>query len=506
MAENKGFDLTACIESVPDLDTGRQQIVYLPIEQIDPDPENFYSLDGIDELAGSIEMLGLQQPLLVRLGEDGRYVVISGHRRRAAILLIRDGGSQQFAEGVPCIIDTGTASEALREFKLIMGNMDTRKMSSADENKQAERVEILLVKLEDEGFQFSGRRRDWVAKITGMSRSKLGRLKVIRDKLAPEIKEKYYDKGKLNENVAYTLAQMEPELQVKLFKASTNATAAGYERIAKIVQAGNDYSCTELTGPGCSKCTHGTAFLRHDLEDPLDPCKGETCCLKCEKAERSYWACDRMCSKAKDRRTKKNAADKERQEAERRRKDEKLRREIQASAIRLVKAADAAGVGDDVKLPMSNGYFSSRSVAWVRAAAAGGEIGMVYENDLDPKRLNVTAAAKALHCSADYICGLTEELTPTQPEESGPSIVPPPFVAEGSLVDFRWRTDKPGEKDKGWAVVKLRFFDMQPRKVVFWRDGAWRLTAKEDASKLDDKWTVEGWFPLPPDEDEEVRK
>ena len=438
MAENKGFDLSALIDSVPDLDTGRQQIVYLPIEQIERDPDNFYSMDGVDELAGSIEMLGLQQPLLVRPSEDGKYIVISGHRRRAAILLIRDGGSQQFAEGVPCIIDTGTASEALRKLKLILANSDTRKMTSADENRQAEQIEEILRELSEQGIEFKGRFRDWVAKFSGMSRSKLGRLKVIRDKLAPEIKEKYYDKGKLNENVAYTLAQMEPELQAKLFKASTSATAAGYERIAKIVQAGNDYSCTELTGPGCSKCTHGTAFLRHDLEDPLDPCKGETCCLKCSKSSRNYWPCERMCSKAKDRRTKKNAAEKERQETERRRKDEKLRREIQASAIRLVKAADAAGVADDVKLPMSNGYFSSRSVAWVRAAAAGEEIGMVYENDLDPKRLHVTAAAKALHCSADYICGLTEELTPTG----------------GSLMDsVEWQHGEPPRAGLYWVCV-----------------------------------------------------
>ena len=503
MAESKGFDVTDFLKSVPDLDTGRQQIVYLPIEQIEADPDNFYSLDGINELAGSIEMLGLQQPLLVRPGEGGKYVVISGHRRRAAILLIRDGGSQQFAEGVPCIIDLGTASEALREFKLIMGNMDTRKMSSADENKQAERVEILLVKLEDEGFQFSGRRRDWVAKITGMSRSKLGRLKVIRDKLAPEIKEKYYDTGKLNENTAYTLAQMEPELQLKLFKASQNATAAGYERIAAIVKAGNDYSCAELNGPGCSKCTHGTAFLRHDLEEPLDPCKGETCCLRCNQSSRDYYPCERMCSKAKDRRTKRNAAEKDRQEKERKRKAENLRREIQASAIRLVKAADAVGVGDDVKLPMSNGYFSARTVAWVRAAAEGGEIGMVYENDLDPKRLDVTAAAQALHCSADYICGLTEDLRPTETEAGGPprASVSAEESDEPSIA-FRWRTGEPGEKDSGWAVVKLKAFDMQPRRVMYWRAGAWRLNAKEDAPKIDDKWAVVGWFPLPPDEEE----
>ena len=177
---------------------------------------------------------------------------------------------------------------------------------------------------------------------------------------------------------------------------------------------------------------------------------------------------------------------------------------LQKLAQRLVKAIDAAGLDDDTVIPGKYDW-RGKKVSWIRKAANGEDVGYLYSNDLVWSEFDVVKAAQVLHCSADYICGLTEDLTPTQPEEGGPSIVPPPFVAEGSLVDFRWRTDKPGEKDEGWAVVKLRFFDMQPRKVVFWRDGAWRLTAKEDASKLDDKWTVEGWFPLPPDEDEEVQ-
>ena len=502
MAENKGFDLSALIGLVPELGTERQQISYIPVEKILPNGDNFYSLDGLDELAGSIETLGLQQPLLVRPIEGGKYELISGHRRRAAILMIRDGGSQQFAEGVPCIVDESDDSPAVRKFKLLMANNDTRKMTSADQNKQAEELENVLRELEDEGYPFPGRLRDWVAKLSGMSRSKLNRLKVIRDKLAPEIKTKYYDTGKLNENTAYTLAQMEPELQLKLFKASQNATAAGYERIAAIVKAGNDYSCAELTGPGCSKCTHGTAFLRHDLEEPLEPCKGETCCLRCSQSSRDYYPCERMCSKAKDRRSKRNAAEKDRQEKERKRKAENLRREIQASAIRLVKAADAAGVGDDVKLPMSNGYFSARTVAWVRAAAEGGEIGMVYENDLDPKRLNVTAAAQALHCSADYICGLTEDLRPTETEDGGPprASAPAEEIGEPSIA-FRWRTGEPGKKDAGWAAVLLDGCGTRLHRLLYWRDGEWSLNEKLGAPRLDREWTAVAWFPLPGEEE-----
>ena len=159
----KKFDLAGLIAgqeagaAVSDSDTGKQQIRYIPLELIDPDPDNFYTMEGLEELAGSIEMLGLQQPLLVRPGENGHYITISGHRRRAAIQLISEGGSGQFAEGVPCIVDESPASDALRELKLIMANADTRKMNSADQGKQAERIEDLLRELVDEGYEFPGR-------------------------------------------------------------------------------------------------------------------------------------------------------------------------------------------------------------------------------------------------------------------------------------------------------------------------------------------------------------
>lgn len=213
MAENKGFDLSALIAGVSYQDTSRQQIEYIPLDLIDPDPENFYSLDGLDELAGSIELLGLQQPLLLRPGQDGRYTVTSGHRRRAAIMMIRDGGSEQFAEGVPCIVDRSEASAALQKLKLLMANKDTRKMSSADENKQAEELENVLRELEDAGYTFPGRLRDWVSKLSGMSRSKLARLKVIREKLHPDLLNDYYYKGRMNESVAYAFAQQPQDVQ-----------------------------------------------------------------------------------------------------------------------------------------------------------------------------------------------------------------------------------------------------------------------------------------------------
>lgn len=65
--------------------TGPEQIEYIDIGLLDGDERNFYHLTDIDELADNIQMCGLQQPIRVRAGEGGRFTIVSGHRRRAAL-------------------------------------------------------------------------------------------------------------------------------------------------------------------------------------------------------------------------------------------------------------------------------------------------------------------------------------------------------------------------------------------------------------------------------------
>ena len=134
---------------VPELGTagGREQIEYLDIDLLDDDPRKFYELSGLDELAANIELLGLQQPLRVRPSQEpGRYVIVSGHRRRAAVRQLVEDGRGDLRD-IPCIVERGQASAALQELRLIYANSDTRKMTSADIGRQAERVEELLYQL-----------------------------------------------------------------------------------------------------------------------------------------------------------------------------------------------------------------------------------------------------------------------------------------------------------------------------------------------------------------------
>ena len=215
MADKRGFDLANLLKDVPKLDTAgeREQIEYIDIGNIEGDPSNFYTLTQLEELASNIAVVGLQQPLRVRTSETDpeKVVVVSGHRRHAALkLLIKEG--DEALRAVPCIRERAAGSAALQELRLIFANRDTRVISSAEVAKQVERVEMLLYQLKEEGFEFPGRMRDHVAQACKISAPKLSRLKVIRENLIPQYMN-LFEKDDLPEQTAYALARLPGDFQ-----------------------------------------------------------------------------------------------------------------------------------------------------------------------------------------------------------------------------------------------------------------------------------------------------
>ncbi|MBO7668393.1 MAG: ParB N-terminal domain-containing protein [Firmicutes bacterium] len=210
-----GNTLADVLKNVSDPDA-REQIEYIPLQNIVSDVRNFYSMDGVDELAANIELIGLQQPLRVLAGENGFYVIVSGHRRAAAIRLLEEEEPEKWAS-VPCIVEKPGGSPEMEELRLIMANADTRRMSSVDLAKQAERVEMLLYKLKEQGMEFPGRMRDHVAEACKVSATRLAQLKVIREKLI-DVYRLLWDAGKLNETCAYTLAKEPKDVQRRVFE------------------------------------------------------------------------------------------------------------------------------------------------------------------------------------------------------------------------------------------------------------------------------------------------
>ena len=107
------FDITAAFQAavgtagnVAKLDTSREAIEYISLDKLEADPGNFYRLTGLEDLAANIELCGLQQPVRVRPTEGGRYMIVSGHRRRAALALLAKAERVCLCEELAAVVVT----------------------------------------------------------------------------------------------------------------------------------------------------------------------------------------------------------------------------------------------------------------------------------------------------------------------------------------------------------------------------------------------------------------
>lgn len=409
------FDLRSVLDGVSDLDTGRESIEYITLDKIDPDPNNFYSLSGLDELAASIETVGLQQPLRVRDGENGHVVVISGHRRRAACMLIADGGSEMFKNGVPCIRELRSGSSSLQELRLIYANSATRVLTSAEISRQAERVEALLYQLKEEGYEFPGRMRDHVAQACNVSKTKLARLHAIRENLCKGFFEQF-DAGILSEAAAYELQKLPAEAQEALANEKWLEKKRGinYSNAQEAAQKFEGYGKEELTCPDKSPChLDPLARLKYTAYSQYSyySCSGG-CCLNCYRRDGCKIKCDNAV--AKDKATaaelRNAAAAREREE---KRTQEKRKKDIQAECKRILPLIEKAELSDEVRLYRESCDFES--VKAIRRFAEGEFEGMTfYENSvLLPRSADqLVKLCRQLNCSADFLLGLTDDPTP----------------------------------------------------------------------------------------------
>lgn len=483
--------------TVPNLGTARDEIEYIDLALIDDDPRNFYQLSGLDELAANIELLGLQQPIRVRTNpEDPTHVIIvSGHRRCSAIRNLAKEEPERWKQ-VPCIREQNTESPALQELRLIYANSDTRKISDADLSKQAARVEMLLYQLKEEGYDFPGRMRDHVAKACQVSKSKLSRLKVISEGLS-EVWKLSWEKNKLPEQAAYALARMPDEFQRRMFKACSGSLKGNSaERIYQKYSEGWRWEAT-ITCPSGKTCSHADAALHHDMEN-YNMCGGNTCCLTCEQFTRNYSPCERACSKAKSQRKEENADKKAKEEAEQAKKQRKLLASVSESASRLLVAADAAGISDNIEMRF-NRYGGTYSVKELRNFAAGNFGGRIpYTNEFEPSQLyDVAEIAKALQCSADYVVGLSDELHPgsmiREPDSNDEASTSIPASVPGMV--WHKSSEYP---ENGTVAVVVHDWEMHKDEPEFeitvgiFKNGQWLEFGRE----YFDIYDVHKWLPI----------
>lgn len=186
------------------------KIEHIPLDHIQPSPKNNYSVNDVSELKSSIELLGLQQNLVVHIKDDGTYELISGHRRLKAMQELRSGGNKDF-EKAPCKIVKST-DDIQAELQLILANSTTRVLTDAEKTKQAARLHELLQKMQSDGYQLEGRKREIVADLMGVSSAQVQRMDSINKNLTPELKDEFA-KEKINITTAYELSRLPEEAQ-----------------------------------------------------------------------------------------------------------------------------------------------------------------------------------------------------------------------------------------------------------------------------------------------------
>ena len=476
------FNLADVLRNVPDLNTGRDQIEYIRLESIEEDPNNFYQLSGIEDLAANIELCGLQQPIRVRAipEAEGRYRIVSGHRRRKAVELLAQENPQKWGE-VPCIVETDAVSPNLQQLRLIYANANTRTMTSAEVSEQAVQVEKLLYQLKEEGYAFPGRMRDHVAQAVNTSKSKLSRLKVIRENLAFSWQQPWKD-GKLGESVAYTLAKLPAQWQEIIFCGCSDPKflyEGTVQEYAKRFEAIGAMNC----GPKKDMvCTHKIPMMEKSCKDRWsDPCKSR-CCLTCSSLRTCKSSCAKSAGeKAKQKEAYKADADETaRKIAER---DKPTIDIVRGVYDRVGQARAAAGVSVRELFEAQGKHFNEKADNEVFLKAESGE-GKVGVNTPLPFGYGMYAGnvqaliqvADLLNVSVDWLLGREEPVAAKVPEPGA-----------------GWQTGEPEAYGTYAAYVRVADVDRLLLKELLWDGEEWFM----NGSSLSEYATVAYWVERP---------
>lgn len=188
----------------------------IDIADIVANPANakIYTTENIGRLAESIELAGkvLQNLVVTDRGEDGKYMLISGHRRWMACQQLVSEGKEKF-KTVHALIER-VPDKRVEELLLIESNASSRNLTDAEKMRQAERTMQLCKELKEEQM-LSGRVRDIAAQMLNMSASHIARLHAIHENLAEPLTERF-ENGSMSTSAAYEAQKLSEEEQHRL--------------------------------------------------------------------------------------------------------------------------------------------------------------------------------------------------------------------------------------------------------------------------------------------------
>ena len=328
----KKFNLAELMgEAVSKSDTGEMRVEQIPLAEIEENENNSYAQTGIDDLAESIKVIGLQQPLVVRRKTEGGYLLLAGHRRRNALALLD-------RKTAPCIVLDADLDPSIQTLILHWTNTMARGgggLTAEYTGQAAKEIEAALKDLQARGVvELPGKLRTYVAEVLKTSESQIARAKAIDNGLT-EAWQGDFKCHRINDSAAYELSQCDADLQRELHGAYKDRYWSLDSKKIRAHRKAAEYEFTPLTcpeaSPGIEPCT-GADKRAAWVKD--GHCEG--CCHECNKAD----GCARVCGKVKQRIT--SAKDAETCKAERQQREDAFMKSPLAMARRYIKLALAS--------------------------------------------------------------------------------------------------------------------------------------------------------------------
>ena len=221
----KKFDMNEYLNDVSKLkknqSTNTRTIQQVSVYDLEPNPANFYEINEIESLAAMIEIQGgVVTPLEVKGLKNGKYSIIAGHRRRAAVIYLLEKGSDKIKSPyVPAIVKTYVDHDA-EIMALIFSNRGQRKRTADEISQEIKLLRPIAKRIYDEEKEkgnVSGRFRKFFAEdILQISETNLQR-KMQLENLSNDVK-KEIDNGSMTITAASELASLKPEKQVEILQ------------------------------------------------------------------------------------------------------------------------------------------------------------------------------------------------------------------------------------------------------------------------------------------------
>lgn len=247
----------------------------IDIDNLVPNQFNQFPMIEIEELKSSILETGLMNPLIVYENDQGKYTIVSGHRRYAALKQLTET-IEDFDKEIRCVV-ISTPSNSLTERELVyLGNKGRTELS---EKQLLVIVKDLMEMWEEKpAEEKTGKeRRDYVAKMINMSaRTAQKYISKINSEIKPvdPTKDAKKEAEKAEKEAKKSIKKASKEISASLSKINESSVKDSYVNLYTLTKLFQNSLDITKRGHGISLTVKDTLSLleliAHEVEEAVN--------------------------------------------------------------------------------------------------------------------------------------------------------------------------------------------------------------------------------------------